>query len=84
MESSKILSRQQIHSIVIKKAGTGSCAIVWNRFDYRKEDSTAYDEINYNKKILFQQVGSGSKYFKKRNRSGYIFYKEMSTKKRAI
>ena len=36
--------------------------VVWNRWDYVKEaekqlgDSTAYKEINYNKKILSQLV----------------------------
>ena len=36
----------------------GSCVVVWDRWDYVKEaekqlgDSTVYDEISYNKKIL--------------------------------
>ena len=70
-------------SIVIKKADKGSCVVVWDRWDYIKEaekqlgDSTVYNEINYNKKILSQLVDSSNKYFKKLNSSGYISYKEM-------
>ena len=40
-------------------------------------DSTVYEEINYNKKILSQLVDSSNKYFKKLNSSGYISCKEM-------
>ena len=40
-------------------------------------DSTVYEEINYNKKIISHLVDSGNKYFKKLNSTGYIFYKEM-------
>ena len=40
-------------------------------------DSTVYEEINYNKKILSQLVDSSNKYFKKCNSSGNISYKEM-------
>ena len=70
-------------SIVIKKADKGSCVVVWDRWDYVKEaekqlgDSTVYEEINYNKKILSHLVDSSNKYFKKLNRSGHISYKEM-------
>ena len=66
MEGSRIL-----RSIVIKKADKGSCVVVWNRLDYVKEaekqlgDSTVYEEINYNKKILSHLVDSSNKYFKK-------------------
>ena len=69
-------------SIVSKKADIGSCVVVWNRWDYIKEaekqlrDSTVYEEINYNRKILSQLVDSRNKYFKNLHSSGYI-YKEM-------
>ena len=70
-------------SIVIKKADKGSCVVVWDRWDYIKEaekqlgDSTVYEEINCNKKILSQLVDSINKCFKKLNNSGYISYKKM-------
>ena len=70
-------------SIVIKKPDKGFCVVVWDRWDYIKEaeeqlgDSTVYKEINYNKQILSQLAGSGNKYFKKLNSSGYISFKEM-------
>ena len=70
-------------SIVIKKADKGPCVVVWDRWDYVKDaekqlgDSTVYEEINYNKKILSDLVDSSSKYFKKLNSSGHISYKEM-------
>ena len=41
-------------------------------------DSTVYNEINQNKKILTQLVDSSNKYFKKFVSSGYISYKEMN------
>ena len=69
--------------IVIKKADKGCCFVVWDRWDYVKEaekqlgDSTVYEEINYNKKILSHLVDSSNKYFKKRNSSGHISNKEM-------
>ena len=53
-------------SIVIKKADKGSY-VVWDRWDYIKEaekqlgDSTVYEEINYNKKILSQLVDLSNK-----------------------
>ena len=56
---------------------------MWDKWDYIKEaekqlgDNTAYEEINYNKKILSQLVDSSNKYFKKLNSSGYVSYKEM-------
>ena len=65
------------------KADKGSCVIVWDRWDYIKEaekqlrDSTHYEEINYDKKVLSQLVESSNKYFKKLNSRGYISYKEM-------
>ena len=59
-------------SIVVKKADKGSCVVVWDRWDYIKEeekqlgDSAIYKEINYNKKILSRLVDSiSNKYFKK-------------------
>ena len=70
-------------SIVTKKADKGSCVVVWDRWDYVKEaekqlgDSTVYEEINYNKKILSHLIDSSNKYFKKLNSSGHISYKEM-------
>ena len=54
-------------SIVIKKADKGSCVVAWDRWDYVKEaekqlgDSTVYEEINYNKKILSHLVDSSNK-----------------------
>ena len=65
------------------KADKGSRVVAWDRRDYKKEakkhleDSTVYEEINYNKKIFSLLVGSSNKYFKKRNSTGYISYKEM-------
>ena len=70
-------------STAIKKADKGSCAVVRDRWDYIREaekqlgDSTVYEEININKKILSQLVNLSNKYFKKLNSSGYISYKEM-------
>ena len=40
-------------------------------------DSTIFEEINYNKKIIFHSVDSSNKYFKKLNSSGHTSYKEM-------
>ena len=83
-EWSAVRSLANDRSIVIKKADKGSCFVVWDRWDYKKEaekqleDSTIYKEINYNKNILSQLVDSSSKFFKKLNSSGYISYKEMS------
>ena len=68
---------------------------MWDRCDYIKEaekqlgDSTVYNEINHNKKILSQLVDSSNKYFKKRNSSGNILIRKcstshMSTKKHVI
>ena len=39
-------------------------------------ESTVYEEINYNKKILSQLVDTNIKYFKKLKSSGYVSYKE--------
>ena len=45
-------------SLVIKKADKGSCVVVWDRWDHIKEvekqlrDSTVFEKINYNEKIL--------------------------------
>ena len=56
---------------------------MWDSWDYIEEvgkqlqDSTIYEEINVNKKILFQLVDSSRKYYKKLNSSGYISYQEM-------
>ena len=59
-------------SVVNKKADKVSCVVVWDRWDYIKEeekqlgDSAIYKEINYNKKILSRLVDSiSNKYFKK-------------------
>ena len=55
-------------SIIIKKTDKGTCVVVWDRWDYVKEaekqlrDSTVYEEINYNKKILSHLVDSTNKY----------------------
>ena len=63
-------------SIVIKKADKGSCVVVLDSWDYVKQvekqlgDSTAYEELNYSKKILSQLVDSSNKYFKKLNSNG--------------
>ena len=56
---------------------------MWDSWDYIEEvgkqlqDSTIYEEINVNKKILFQLVDSSRKYYKKLNSSGYISNEEM-------
>ena len=56
---------------------------MWDSWDYIKEvgkqhqDSTICEEINVNKKILFQLVDSSRKYYKKLNSSGYISNEEM-------
>ena len=82
-EQRAVRSLADDRTIVIKKADKGCCVVVWDRWDYIKEaekqpgDSTVYEEINYNKKILSQLLDLNNEYFKKLNSSGYISYKEM-------
>ena len=72
-KSREVRSSADDRSIVIKKADKR--CVVCDRWGYIKElekhlwDSTVYEEINYNKKILSQLVDS-SKYFKKLNSNG--------------
>ena len=67
----------------IKKAGKGSCVVVWGRDDYLSEaekqlcDKAIYKDVSFNEKILSDLVASSNKIFKILERKGAISEKEM-------
>ena len=67
----------------IKKAGKGSCVVVWGRDDYLSEaekqlcDKAIYKGVSFNEKILSNLVASGNKIFKNLGRKGAILEKAM-------
>ena len=70
-------------NIVIKKAGKGSCVIIWNRSDYiikaEKQliDTAIYKNVPFNKNIIPNLTEKGKKIFENLNRSGLIIEKQL-------
>ena len=65
-------------AIVIKKAGKGSCAVVWDSNDYIKEaekqlnDVNVYKDVCFNAKLLQELVGTSNKLFQSLKAKGKI------------
>ena len=70
-------------SIVIKKAGKGSCVVVWCRDDYIKEaenhlkDSTVYKDVSFKETMLSDLVDKSNKFFKSLHSRKCITEKEL-------
>ena len=70
-------------SIVIKKAGKGSCVVVWDRLDYLMEvekqlkDRKVYQEVSFSENILTDLVEKSNTMFRNLRRKGVISEKEL-------
>ena len=70
-------------SIVIKKAGKGSCIVVWNKSDYLREaekeleDQNMYRKVAFKDKILSELVDCRNRFFKNLKVKGHIMEKEL-------
>ena len=69
--------------IAIKKAGKGSCIVVWNKSDYLREaekeleDQNMYRKVAFKDKILSELVDCRNRFFKNLKVKGHIMEKEL-------